>query len=195
MSFEQMTELAWGLELSERRFVWVVRKPIEEAVDAAFFTTGCDDVAIDKYLPEGFTSRTSKVGLLVPEWAQQVIILGHGSIGGFVSHCGWGSTLESVTNGVPLVTWPLYAEQRMNATLLAEELGVAVRPAVLPTKKVVYREEIARMVREVVPSDEGVKRNRIRERMKEVQQSAVKAMCEGGSSHVALSNVAKIIEG
>lgn len=126
---------------------------------------------------------------------QQVTILKHGSIGGFVSHCGWGSTLDSVTNGVPLIAWPLYAEQRMNATLLAEELGVAVRPAVLPTKKVVHREEIARMVREVIPSrDESVKSNRVRERVKEVQRSAAKALSEGGSSYVALSHVAKTIE-
>ncbi|TKY66502.1 Anthocyanidin 3-O-glucosyltransferase 5 [Spatholobus suberectus] len=57
MSFEQMTELAWGLELSERRFVWVVRAPIEGATDAAFFTTGSgvvNEIEMVKYLPEGF---------------------------------------------------------------------------------------------------------------------------------------------
>ena len=71
----------------------------------------------------------------------------HPSVGGFLSHCGWSSTLESITNGVPMIAWPLYAEQRMNAMLLVEELGVAVWPKVLPTKKVVDREEIASMVR------------------------------------------------
>ncbi|KAL2327627.1 hypothetical protein Fmac_021054 [Flemingia macrophylla] len=111
MSSEQMRELAWGLELSERRFVWVVRAPMDKAADAAFFTTGSSKGdEVEKYLPEGFVSRTLGLGLLVQEWAQQIHILGHGSIGGFVSHCGWGSTLESVTNGVPLVAWPLYAE-------------------------------------------------------------------------------------
>lgn len=196
MSYEQMTELAWGLELSEWRFVWVVRAPMEGTADAAFFTTGSDGVdEVAKYLPEGFVSRTRKVGLLVPEWAQQVTILKHRSIGGFLSHCGWGSTLESVTNGIPLIAWPLYAEQRMNATLLAEELGLAVRTTVLPTKKVVRREEIARMVREVLQGDENVKSNGIRERVKEVQRSALKALSVGGSSYTALSQVAKTIEG
>ncbi|XP_020232576.1 anthocyanidin 3-O-glucosyltransferase 5 [Cajanus cajan] len=195
MSCEQMTELAWGLELSERRFIWVARAPTEEAVDAAFFTTGSnagDEVA--KYLPEGFLSRTRGLGLLVPEWAQQANILKHGSVGGFVSHCGWGSTLESLTNGVPLVAWPLYAEQRMNATLLAEELGLAVRPKVLPSKKVVGREEIARTVREVIPDDQSLTSNSVRERVKEMQQSALNALSEDGSSYVALSHVAKTIE-
>ncbi|CAJ1978549.1 unnamed protein product [Sphenostylis stenocarpa] len=196
MSFEQMTELAWGLELSERRFIWVLRAPSEGAADAAFFTTGSNEVdAVANYLPEGFASRTSKVGLLVPEWAQQVNILGHGSIGGFLTHCGWGSTLESVTNGIPLIAWPLYAEQRMNATLLAEELGLAVRPAVLPTKKVVRREEISEMVRKVIEGEDSVKSNRIRKRVREVQEGAMKAMSMDGSSYSALSHVAKAIEG
>ncbi|KAL2327629.1 hypothetical protein Fmac_021056 [Flemingia macrophylla] len=194
LSREQMRELAWGLELSERRFVWVVREPVDKIVDAAFFTTGNNEGdAVAKYLPEGFVSRTRGLGLLVQEWAQQMNILRHGSIGGFVSHCGWGSTLESVTNGVPLAAWPLYAEQRMNATLLAEELGLAVRPIELSTKKVVRREEIARMVKEVIPGDESGKPNRVRERVKEMQQSALNALSEGGSSYAALSQVAKTI--
>ncbi|XP_027355297.1 anthocyanidin 3-O-glucosyltransferase 5-like [Abrus precatorius] len=189
VSYEQMTELAWGLELSEQRFVWVVRAPIEGAADAAFFTTGgSEGDEVSKYLPEGFVSRTSKVGMVVPQWAPQITILKHGSVGGFVSHCGWGSTLESVTNGVPMVAWPLYAEQRMNATILAEDLGLAVRPKVLPTKKVVGREEIACMVREVI---EGP----MRERVREVQRSAVEALSKGGSSFTAMSQLAKTIEG
>ncbi|WVZ26282.1 hypothetical protein V8G54_004826 [Vigna mungo] len=196
ISSEQMKELAWGLELSEQRFLWVVRPPIEGIADAAFFTTGSSGIdEVAKYLPDGFVSRTREVGLLVPDWAQQVTILSHRSIGGFLSHCGWGSTLESITNGVPLIAWPLYAEQRMNAALLAEELGVAVRPRVLPTKKVVHREEIAEMVRKVIEGVESVKGNRLRERAKEVQQSSMKALSKGGSSLVSLSQVANKISG
>ncbi|CAJ1978552.1 unnamed protein product [Sphenostylis stenocarpa] len=191
LSFEQMRELAWGLELSEQRFIWVVRAPSRRNYGCSVFhhvgNSQFDEMV--KYLPEGFVSRIHKVGLLVPDWAQQVTILGHRSIGGFLSHCGWGSTLESVTNGVPLLAWPLYAEQRMNATLVAEELGVAVRPRVLPTKKVVRREEIAEMVREVIIE------NRVGERMKEVQRSGMKASSEGGSSYVSLTQLARTIGG
>ncbi|KAK7313056.1 hypothetical protein VNO77_37417 [Canavalia gladiata] len=196
ISFEQMTELAWGLELSERRFIWVVRAPMEGASDAAFFTSGsCGGDEMSRYLPEGFVSRTRKVGLLVPEWAPQIIILKHSSTGGFLSHCGWSSTIESITNGVPLIAWPLYAEQKMNATMLAEELGLAVRLTVLPTKKVVGREEIARMVRKVITGDENVKSNPLRDKVKEIQRGALKALSEGGSSYAAMSQVAKAIEG
>ncbi|KAK7252893.1 hypothetical protein RIF29_37152 [Crotalaria pallida] len=195
MSFEQMTELAWALELSEQRFIWVVRAPTEVAADAAFLSTGftsnSDDnnEVVANYLPEGFLSRTHNVGILVLEWAPQEAILRHPSIGGFLSHCGWNSTIESLTNGVPMIAWPLYAEQRMNATLLAEEMGVAVRPKVLPLKKVVDREEIASMVREIMVVDQNAKGNPIRERVKEIKNSAEKALLEGGSSRVAMSEV------
>ncbi|MED6135503.1 hypothetical protein PIB30_047194 [Stylosanthes scabra] len=199
MSYEQMTELAWGLELSGQRFVWVLRAPtVDAAADAAFFTTGSDGGSkLSKYLPEGFLSRTCHVGVLVSEWAPQIDILRHPSVGGFLSHCGWNSTLESITNGVPMVAWPLYAEQRMNATLLVEELGVAVRPKVLPTKKVVDRYEIASMVREIMVLEEycnGEKKNPIRERVKGIKRSAVEALSKGGSSYGALAQVVARIE-
>ncbi|XP_028775661.1 anthocyanidin 3-O-glucosyltransferase 5-like [Neltuma alba] len=101
-----------------------------------------------------------------------------------MSHCGWSSTLESITNGVPMICWPLYAEQRMNATLLAEELRVGVRPKMLPAKKVVGREEIASMLREIM---EG-KPNHIRERVREVKESAAKAIL----SRTVLDHLAKL---
>ncbi|CAL0311511.1 unnamed protein product [Lupinus luteus] len=196
ISFEQMTELAWGLELSQQRFVWVVRAPTKVSADAAFFTTkyfNSGDNEVADYLPEGFLSRTNNIGTLIPEWAPQSSILRHRSVGGFLSHCGWNSTLESITNGVPMIAWPLYAEQRMNATLLVEDLGVAVRPKVLPTKKVVDREEIASMVREIMVVDENMKRNPIRGRVKKIRHSAEKALLKGGSSYAAMSRVVKTI--
>ncbi|EXB80580.1 Anthocyanidin 3-O-glucosyltransferase 5 [Morus notabilis] len=83
MSYKQTTELAWGLELSHQRFVWVVRSPIASA-DAAFFTAGkCDDDP-STYLPDGFLDRTKHVGRIVPMWAEQAQILGHPSVGGFM---------------------------------------------------------------------------------------------------------------
>jgi hypothetical protein len=105
LSYDQMKELAFGLELSEQRFIWVLRAPMGEATNAAFFTTGCSDRfdEIQKQLPEGFLERIKNVGMLVQEWAPQVNVLKHPSIGCFISHCGWGSVLESLTNGVPII--------------------------------------------------------------------------------------------
>ncbi|XP_048431777.1 anthocyanidin 3-O-glucosyltransferase 5 [Pyrus x bretschneideri] len=185
VSFEQMTEMAWGLELSKQRFIWVVRPPAKSA-DAAYFTSGNQDDDPSTYLPKGFLTRTHDVGLVVHLWAPQVDILSHPSIGGFWSHSGWNSSLESITNEVPMIVWPLHAEQRMNATMLTEELGVAVRSKVLPSKKVVDREEIKEMVRKIMVDKDG---QAIRGRVKELKLSAAKAWSVGGSSYNAISQI------
>ncbi|KAL4577611.1 hypothetical protein LXL04_013721 [Taraxacum kok-saghyz] len=161
LSSEQITELAWGLEMSGKRFVWVVRPPAGHIKDGSFFKSGHsgkpNDQAGYDYLPKGFVTRTEKMGLVVPSWAPQVEILNHIAVGGFLTHCGWNSTLLSIGGGVPMIAWPLYAEQRMNATMLTEELKVAVTPEILPAKEVVGREEVEKMVRCLMEGEEGKK--------------------------------------
>ncbi|OVA18655.1 UDP-glucuronosyl/UDP-glucosyltransferase [Macleaya cordata] len=196
LSAEQMTELAWGLELSQQRFIWVVRKPVEADASGTFFSVGNEQNNPDEYLPDGFLSRTQGRGLVIPTWAPQVEILSHSSIGGFLTHCGWNSTLESIRHGVPMIAWPLYAEQRGNAALLEEEIGVAVRVRFKRENGVVGREKIERLVRLVMEDegnndddDEGKKG--LRGRVKELQKLVIEAVDEGGSSYNALSEVAK----
>ncbi|XP_047312788.1 LOW QUALITY PROTEIN: anthocyanidin 3-O-glucosyltransferase 5-like [Impatiens glandulifera] len=186
MSADQVTELAWGLELSGRRFLWKVRPPVEGGqADAAFFTGGSGegDTAeeiLGKFLPHGFLTRTCNVGMVITRWAHQVEILSHPSIGGFMSHCGWNSTLEGITKSLPMIAWPLYAEQRMNAAFLTDEAGVAVRSKELLALK--KRDEIKNMVGSVMEEN-----NPMRKRAQEIQESAMKAIEVGGSSHKALN--------
>lgn len=85
-----------------------------------------------------------------------------------------------------MIAWPLYAEQRLNATMLAEELGVALRPAVLPGKKVVGREEVEKLVRGLMECKEG---KEARERVKELIYSGEKALSKDGSSYNAMCEV------
>ncbi|GAV69188.1 UDPGT domain-containing protein [Cephalotus follicularis] len=184
LSNEQMTELAWGLELSQRRFIWAVRQSTVRTGDGSFFITGKGGDDLSSNLPEGFLIRTQGLGVVVRDWAPQVDILSHPSVGGFLSHCGWNSALESVTNGVPMIAWPLYAEQRLNAALLTEELGVAVRSKILPSKGIVGREEINMTVRRIMADEEG---HGIRARVKELKHKAEEALSEGGSSYHSLS--------
>ncbi|CAK9165799.1 unnamed protein product [Ilex paraguariensis] len=129
LSYDQLHELALGLELSEHRFLWVVRSPNEGAANATFFNAHGQDDPFD-FLPKGFIDRTKGRGLVVPSWAPQAQILSHGSTGGFLTHCGWNSTLESVVSGIPLIAWPLYAEQKMNAVMLTDDMKVALRPKI-----------------------------------------------------------------
>ncbi|KAJ1270562.1 hypothetical protein BS78_06G061600 [Paspalum vaginatum] len=124
ISAPQMMELAAGLEKSAHRFVWVIRPP-----------AGFDDVDGESFrpewLPEGFRERVEAggQGLVVRCWAPQVEILAHAATGAFLTHCGWNSVQESLAHGVPLLGWPLSAEQFYNAKMLAEEMGVCVEVA------------------------------------------------------------------
>ncbi|XVF61980.1 hypothetical protein PTKIN_Ptkin08bG0179300 [Pterospermum kingtungense] len=186
LSKEQMRELALGLELSQERFIWVVRTPALKSNDGSFFTVGNGSNDIQSYLPEGFLDRTNNVGMIVSDWAPQIEILSHPAVGGFLSHCGWNSVLESIFNGVPLIAWPLYAEQKMNATLLDEELKIAVRSRTSPSKGIVGREEIKSMVKKIMADEEGLA---MRDRVKKLKLSAENAWNEDGSSSKALAQV------
>ncbi|BAF15170.1 Os04g0506000 [Oryza sativa Japonica Group] len=121
ISIRQMAELALGLEASGRPFVWAVRPPV-----------GFDpkDGFDPGWLPAGFEDRMARAGrgLVVRGWAPQARILAHPSTGAFLTHCGWNSILESLRHGVPLLGWPVGAEQFFNAMVVVE-WGVCVEVA------------------------------------------------------------------
>ncbi|KAF8100168.1 hypothetical protein N665_0230s0052 [Sinapis alba] len=156
LSFEQTTELACGLEISGRSFLWVLRKPTSYLGESSN-----NDDLVNVGLPEGFLDRTRGIGLVVTQWAPQVEILSHGSV-----------------------------EQWMNATLLSEEIGVAVRTSELPSKRVIGREEVAFLVRKIMAeADEGGRK--LRAKAEEVKVSSERAWTQGGSSHSSLLEWAK----
>ncbi|KAG1346477.1 hydroquinone glucosyltransferase [Cocos nucifera] len=185
LSMEQLREVAFGLEMSGTRFLWVVRCPSDKEAGGAFFGDKSADDPLN-YFPEGFLERTEGSALVLRFWAPQVEVLSHSSTGGFLSHGGWNSTLESVVHGVPMIVWPLYAEQRMNAVMLSETMKVAMRPEV-GKDRVVRREEISRVVKELMEGEGG---RAARERMAELREAAAKALTEEGSSYKALAEVA-----
>ncbi|KAF8380091.1 hypothetical protein HHK36_027561 [Tetracentron sinense] len=184
LSHEQLNELASGLEMSEQRFLWVVRSPHEKAANATYFSAESIKDPFD-FLPEGFLERTKGLGLVVPSWAPQIQVLSHGSTGGFLTHCGWNSVLESVVHGMPLIAWPLYAEQKMNAVMLTEELKVALRPKV-NENGLVGREEITKVVKGLMEGEEGKK---LRNRMRDLKDASAEVLSENGSSTKSLSDV------
>ncbi|KAL7144529.1 hypothetical protein ABFS83_07G018600 [Erythranthe nasuta] len=115
LSKDQMGEIAKGLEFSNVNFIWVVRFPHGERV------------SIEKALQKGFLDRVKQRGIIVQGWAPQAKILGHPSIGAFVSHCGMSSTIESVYFGVPVIAMPFKLDQPLNARLVVEAgIGVEV---------------------------------------------------------------------
>ncbi|CAK9146363.1 unnamed protein product [Ilex paraguariensis] len=186
LSYEQLNELAFGLEISEQRFLWVVRTPNNKVANATYFNVQGPKKDPFDFLPKGFLERTKGCGLVVPSWAPQAQILSHGSTGGFLTHCGWNSTLESVVNGIPLIAWPLYAEQKMNAVILTEDIKVALRPKV-DENGLVGRLEIAKAVKSLMEGEEG---KHVRSRMKGLKDAAAKVLSEDGSSNKTLSELA-----
>ncbi|CAA0812950.1 UDP-glycosyltransferase 88A1 [Striga hermonthica] len=177
----QLKEIAIGLEKSGHRFLWVVRSPPTGDESARFLPPPEPD--LDVLLPEGFLDRTAGRGLVVKSWAPQVAVLGHGSVGGFVTHCGWNSVLEAVRAGVPMVAWPLYAEQKVNRAVLVEEMRVALRME-MAEDGFVAAEEVERRVRELMEEAEEVRRV-----VEEKSLEAAAAMAEGGSSIVELGKL------
>ncbi|XP_064948266.1 hydroquinone glucosyltransferase-like [Musa acuminata AAA Group] len=180
LSREQIKEMALGLEMSGHGFLWVVKSPAAEEGAA-----GGSNADPESYLPECFLERTKGTGLVVSFWAPQVRILSHRAVGGFLTHCGWSSTLESAVHEVPMIAWPLYAEQRMNALMLADRLKVALRVKAREDG-VVRREEISAAVAELMKGEEG---RAARERVRQLQVAATAAAAVGGTSHEALAEV------
>ncbi|XP_057720986.1 hydroquinone glucosyltransferase-like [Arachis stenosperma] len=185
LSQSAINELALGLELSGQRFLWVLRAPSDSSSSAYLDNQKKEDPL--KFLPSGFLERTKEKGLVLPSWAPQVQILSHDSVGGFLSHCGWNSVLESVQVGVPIITWPLFAEQRMNAVLLVDGLKVAVRPNV-GEDGVVEKEEVSKVIKCLMEQEEG---KAMRKRMEDLKAYAADAVNkDAGSSTHALSQLA-----
>ncbi|XP_076915362.1 UDP-glycosyltransferase 73C3-like [Bidens hawaiensis] len=177
----QFIELALGLENSKFQFILVVKggKRAEE---------------VEKWLDEtGFESRVKGRGVLIRGWASQVLILSHPAVGAFLTHCGWNSTIEGVCAGVPLITWPQFAEQFLNERLVVQVLGTGVA---VGAKRVirfeeedggamqVRREDVCKATKMVM--DEGDEGEERREKAKCLKQMAKNAIEEGGSSQFNL---------
>ncbi|KAI8010908.1 UDP-glycosyltransferase 75C1 [Camellia lanceoleosa] len=127
--------------------------------------------------------------MIVP-WCSQLEVLSHPSLGYFVTHCGWNSTLESLASGVPVVAFPYWSDQRTNAKMLTEvwKTGVRVRAN---EEGIVESEEVKRCIEEVMGGEEiGQEIRRNAKKWKELTREAVK---EGGSSDMNLKAFAEEI--
>ena len=136
LSKEEMVEIAHGLELRKVDFIWVVMFPVGEKIK------------LKEALLEGFLERVGERGIVVEDWAPQAKTLRHSSIGGFVSHCGWSSVIESIKFGVPIIAIPMQLDQPLNARVV-EEVGVGMEVKRERDGKL-ERVEVATVIREVV---------------------------------------------
>ncbi|GKA46208.1 UDP-glycosyltransferase 92A1-like protein [Tanacetum coccineum] len=180
ISETQMMELAKGLEESKKPFIWVIRPPIGFDLKGDFRP---------EWLPLGFEDRIGKQGLMVHNWAPQLEILCHRSTGAFLTHCGWNSVMESLSQGVPLIGWPLAAEQGYNAKMLVEEMGVCV----VLTRGVRSRpkkEEVRTVIEAVLDTSKDGKGESMRKKACELgDMIRTSVEIKGGSSPVIISDL------
>jgi UDP:flavonoid glycosyltransferase YjiC (YdhE family) len=149
---------------------------------------------LEELLPEGFLERTKEKGMVWPSWAPQTEILPHPAIGGFVTHCGWNSTLEGLWFGVPMIPWPLYAEQHLNAFHLVKEMRVAVALEVDRKREgLVTAAGLERAIKQLMDagSEEG---RRARGRATEIKSACRNAVQAGGVSYVHLHKLARELD-
>ncbi|XWS62932.1 hypothetical protein CRYUN_Cryun06bG0053000 [Craigia yunnanensis] len=160
----QLMEIAFAIEASRQQFIWVVRKEKTNEEE-------------EDWLPEGFEKRMEGKGLIIRGWTPQVLILDHEAVGGFVTHCGWNSILEVVSAGLPMVTWPVFAEQFYNEKLVTQVLkigiGVGVQKWVEVVGDFVKKDAIEKAVKEIMV---GEKAEEMRSRAKALGEKAKRAV-------------------
>lgn len=170
----QIAEIALGLERSAQRFIWVLR----DADRADIYNTETRKVL----LPDGYEERIKDVGMIVKDWAPQLQILAHVSTGGFMSHCGWNSCMESLSMGVPIAAWPMHSDQPRNAFLLKEVLKVGILVQEWKHRhELVSSAAIESSVTKLMVSEEG---EAIRRNASELGRDIREAVAEGGCSSV-----------
>ncbi|XP_068657634.1 gallate 1-beta-glucosyltransferase 84A24-like [Aristolochia californica] len=128
---EQMVEVAHGIRDSRKPFLWVVRDTAR------------------KDLPEGFEEETAGKGMVIP-WSPQERVLSHPSVACFMTHCGWNSTTESLSSGVPVIAVPQWGDQTTNAKFLVEVYGVGVRLGEGEGGPLITKAEVIQAIDEVI---------------------------------------------
>ncbi|XP_021741035.1 zeatin O-glucosyltransferase-like [Chenopodium quinoa] len=179
MTDEQITELALGLERSGQKFVWVLRR-----ADPADIFSGSE--VRNPLLPEGYEERVKNRGMVIRDWAPQVQILAHPSVGGFMSHCGWNSCIESISMGVPIAAWPMHSDQPRNAILVTEVLriGTLVRDWT-HRADLVMATTIENALRRLMTSEDG---KEMQKRAAELGDVVRASVAEGGTSRVEMDS-------
>jgi cis-zeatin O-glucosyltransferase len=180
---EQVRELAAALRDSRQRFVWVLRdadRADMRGEAAAESGARLLAVAASELGGGGGDATALGAGVVVTGWAPQLEILAHGATAAFMSHCGWNSTVESLSHGKPILAWPMHSDQPWDAELVCKYLGAGV--LVRPWEQrhdVTPAAAIGEAIGRVMASDEGTE---MRRRAAELGEAVRGAVAEGGSS-------------
>ncbi|XP_047321042.1 UDP-glycosyltransferase 83A1-like [Impatiens glandulifera] len=158
-SHPQFLELASGLELTNRPFLWVLGPNVGELI-----------------YPEGFLERVASRGKMV-RWAPQKKVLRHPSVACFFTHCGWNSTIECVSNGVPLLCLPYLGDQFMNEDYICNVWRVGIGFERMEEEKIIITKEEIKDKVEILLGDQSFKARAL-----ELKESTLCIAKENGNS-------------
>jgi hypothetical protein len=162
---QQLVEFGWGLANSKHPFLWIIRPDLV--------------VGESEIFPPEFELET-KERSLIASWCPQEEVLNHPSVGGFLTHCGWNSTIEGLCAGVPLLCWPFFADQQTNCKYSCNEWGIGME-----INNDVKREEVEKIVRDLMEGDKG---KIMKKKVLEWKKLAEEATDPLGSSSINLNN-------
>ncbi|KAE8665724.1 7-deoxyloganetin glucosyltransferase [Hibiscus syriacus] len=168
MSDYHFKEFAWGLANSKHPFLWIVRPDVVMGESAV--------------LPKEFFEEVKDRGF-IGSWCPQDLVLSHRSVAAFLTHCGWNSTLESISRGVPVICWPFFAEQQTNCRFACTTWGIGME--VNPD---VNRNDVEALVKEMIGGENGKK---MKDKALDWKNKAEVATDVAGSSY---NNFDKFIE-
>ncbi|KDP42167.1 hypothetical protein JCGZ_02897 [Jatropha curcas] len=168
----ELAEMAWGLANSKQRFLWVIRPGS---------VSGSEWI---EFLPKGFLETVGEKGCIV-KWAPQREVLAHPAVGGFWSHCGWNSALESISEGVPMICRPCFGDQMVTARYVSHVWRIGL---ILENK--IERKEIESAVRRLMMDEEGEEMRKKAEELKEKVEGCFK---KGGSSYNSLNKLVEFM--
>ncbi|XP_078429690.1 7-deoxyloganetin glucosyltransferase-like [Wolffia australiana] len=171
MTNEQLVEFAWGLASTDYDFLWIIRPDLVKGETAV--------------LPEEFLKEVEDRGKLA-NWCPQEKVLAHPSVGGFLTHSGWNSTIESISAGVPMLCWPYFAEQQTNCRYACAEWGIGME-----IEGEVKREEVRRLILELMEGEKGKEMKMTATSWKE---RAVDATMPGGDSSGVLEEFVRMLQ-
>ncbi|KAJ0817134.1 putative UDP-glucuronosyl/UDP-glucosyltransferase, UDP-glycosyltransferase family [Helianthus annuus] len=168
MPLEDLIEFRWGLANSNHSFLWIIRSNLVKGESAV--------------LPPELQEHIKKRGF-ISSWCPQEKVLNHPSVGGFLTHCGWGSTIEGLSAGVPMICWPFGWDQLTNCRYICKEWEVGVEMG-----NKVKRDEVSRLVQHLMGGG-----NRMRNKAIEWKEKARVAIGPKGSSSLNIDNMVKEI--
>ncbi|KAK1406849.1 hypothetical protein QVD17_38457 [Tagetes erecta] len=172
MTHQQLVEFCWGLAKSNQSFLWIIRPDLVVGDSAV--------------VPQEFVDETSGRGLLAG-WCSQEQVLNHPSIGGFLTHSGWNSTIESISSGVPMICWPFFADQQTNCWLSCNKWQIGME-----IDNNVKSDDVSKLVVELMIGEKG---NEMRKNAIDLKKKANEACkISNGSSMVNLEKMINLLQ-